>query len=562
MLWLEEYPIQKTDKIAEKIQSEMPGLEILEIKEWFLPVYDSSVDVYVSQFRKLNIIEEFILRLLEKNIKEFGNEETIQEILQLDAMFISPYLNDMLAKQLIDREQGYLKLTEKGGKAHKEGLLPINTLPETVNCFYDPYFKSYYDYAIPLSTYPTITEQFRYSKEYDHHEVPIAPTPKEISDIASEQGKVLETQELGRKILSISSPVIAPDYNKAAFYGEIWCFDPVDQQVFCRVWNFQTQSYSNEIQQILTEEDRDKYLKMVITKEEVERKTYKENVKKVLVQNRNQTDKNNMKKEVEILRGHKIREEFLNAIDSTNKKLIIISPWISDKVVDNEMINKLKRIAKKNGVIYIGWGIAKERDKEDRLPPQHLIDTLKGIKNSKGQPAIYIHWIGNHHNKEVVVDDYVHFLGSFNWLSYRGDYSLRNESVTKVSNKEIVQEELTNLENLFINRIKSRLSIMSLEEKVLSIYELMFLSTYKETEVGLMDSLLKETFLEMNDENLYQLCSFIVEENGEIPTLPIVLSYLNSNLKDEKKLKKLMKRVKKLHPDLHGNISNWINEKR
>jgi hypothetical protein len=216
--------------------------------------------------------------------------------------------------------------------------------------------------------------------------------------------------------------------------------------------------------------------------------------------------------------------------------------------VDKELIDRFRKIASQNGVIYIGWGISKEKRNEDRQPPDHLIETLKGIKNAKGEPALFIHWIGNHHNKEIVVDESVHLLGSFNWLSYRGDYSLRSESVTKVTNREIVQEELSYLESRFIERIKEKYKHFDYKMKVAAVYELLGLSTYKESEEGIIDELFEETFTLTEDRVLFDMCSKLVNENCFIPTLKTALHYLALNHKEEKKINKLINQVKKELP--------------
>jgi hypothetical protein len=58
-------------------------------------------------------------------------------------------------------------------------------------------------------------------------------------------------------------------------------------------------------------------------------------------------------------------------------------------------------------------------------------------------------WLGNHHIKEVVVDQSVYMMGSHNWLSYRGDRMPRGESVFYVTLPEMVSGALNYLEPLF-----------------------------------------------------------------------------------------------------------------
>jgi hypothetical protein len=158
MFWLEEYSIQVLDSIADNIQKELPGVEILDMKEWYIPIYKGSVEILISNFRKVNIIEEFILKLLEMNIKEFGNVETIQDILQFDTMFINPYLKDMLAKGLIDHSEGYFRITEKGKSTCGNGLLPLQHVTETVEFYYNPILRRVYNKGSTFSSWRYLTQ--------------------------------------------------------------------------------------------------------------------------------------------------------------------------------------------------------------------------------------------------------------------------------------------------------------------------------------------------------------------------------------------------------------------
>ena len=55
----------------------------------------------------------------------------------------------------------------------------------------------------------------------------------------------------------------------------------------------------------------------------------------------------------------------------------MVSPWISSHVVDHEMLVRLQKFAKQNKTLYISWGIAKNRNNEDRLPSVELLKQLR-----------------------------------------------------------------------------------------------------------------------------------------------------------------------------------------
>jgi hypothetical protein len=101
--------------------------------------------------------------------------------------------------------------------------------------------------------------------------------------------------------------------------------------------------------------------------------------------------------------------------------------------------------------ILIGHGIAQRQEDEEKPIPAEVEEKLRGVKTPDGLPAIQVFWLGNSHVKEVIVDGKIDLCGSHNWLSYRGDYLPRGESVYKVTIPHQVQEAHEFLANRFKN---------------------------------------------------------------------------------------------------------------
>ena len=108
-----------------------------------------------------------------------------------------------------------------------------------------------------------------------------------------------------------------------------------------------------------------------------------------------------------------------------------------------------------------------------------MLEKLGNIKDKNGLPSVIVNWIGNHHNKEIIVDDSIHMAGSFNWLSYRGDYLPRGESAYIINEKEAIKNAKFYWENQIfekilqvdlkedlIKNITTLLSLKTLESKV------------------------------------------------------------------------------------------------
>ena len=78
----------------------------------------------------------------------------------------------------------------------------------------------------------------------------------------------------------------------------------------------------------------------------------------------------NKESEFRIIRGKDIKSEFNKTFDMVTNRMYIQSPWISDKVVDEEMIKKIKKLASDNCKVFITWGISRDKNYEDRKPPE------------------------------------------------------------------------------------------------------------------------------------------------------------------------------------------------
>jgi hypothetical protein len=114
------------------------------------------------------------------------------------------------------------------------------------------------------------------------------------------------------------------------------------------------------------------------------------------------------------------------ALLSAKRRLVIVSPWIRDSVIDWPFIASLEALLKSGVEVYIGYGIEKAdgngkrnaaKDKPDITPRaeadlRQLADRYKNFH--------FVH-VGNTHRKSLVCDDQFAVVTSFNWLSYKGD---------------------------------------------------------------------------------------------------------------------------------------------
>jgi hypothetical protein len=155
----------------------------------------------------------------------------------------------------------------------------------------------------------------------------------------------------------------------------------------------------------------------------------------------------------ELVRDSDIRPTFLDALEQARKRVLIVSPWMTEQAVDEKLVNLFGKLAEKRVVIVLGWGIAKRVEEEDKPPASSLLNKLGKVVTPEGLPAVSVVWLGNQHSKDVLIDDRMHLCGSHNWLSYRGDFQPRGESVYRVTIPEQVQLAAGIVEKLFLKRV-------------------------------------------------------------------------------------------------------------
>ena len=127
--------------------------------------------------------------------------------------------------------------------------------------------------------------------------------------------------------------------------------------------------------------------------------------------------------------------EFLrHALETTRKRLLIISPWLKNGVVDQEFVDRLSRLASRGVRIHIGYGTGGS-DADHPLAEKRLRDLAAKT------PEITLCRLGNTHAKILISDDSL-ITTSFNWLSFRGDpaRTFRQEEGTLVRLKDFVDE--------------------------------------------------------------------------------------------------------------------------
>ena len=138
-----------------------------------------------------------------------------------------------------------------------------------------------------------------------------------------------------------------------------------------------------------------------------------------------------------------------DSLTSAKFRLMIISPWIRRKVVNDAFIRKLEQLLRKGVRAYIGYGINEQTTANISAPDEAAVDQLKAL--AVKYPNFTFKRLGNTHAKVLIKDSDFAAITSFNWLSFKGDpnRTFRDEQGTLLQVSELVNQKFLELEPRF-----------------------------------------------------------------------------------------------------------------
>lgn len=138
------------------------------------------------------------------------------------------------------------------------------------------------------------------------------------------------------------------------------------------------------------------------------------------------------------LRTEEHRAVLERALKEAREEVIIISPWLNRYTCDDALCDLFAAAIKRNVRVRIGYGITGRAgdadDGRNRANAQKVIRALRAAVAREASPEqaalLDIQRTSDTHQKILVCDRTFAALGSFNWLSYRGelDSGYRNET--------------------------------------------------------------------------------------------------------------------------------------
>ena len=151
-----------------------------------------------------------------------------------------------------------------------------------------------------------------------------------------------------------------------------------------------------------------------------------------------------------VIRSGQHRDLLLEAIDTAKSDLVLVSAWIRPEAFDAEVRGKLARAIRRGVTVRIAWGLgtdpgarmsAQRREATTRnlRMGEDTIGQLRRMIQDPGQRGKLVVQRTETHQKFIICDDRFCAVGSFNWLSYRGEgprhesshYSERPEDIAQ-----------------------------------------------------------------------------------------------------------------------------------
>lgn len=110
-------------------------------------------------------------------------------------------------------------------------------------------------------------------------------------------------------------------------------------------------------------------------------------------------------------------ELLADALTTATRRILIISPWVKNAVVNTDFIGKLESRLRKGVQVHIGYGIGEDDSGSDQL----AIDRMRTLQRRFSDKLRFAR-LPNTHAKILIFDGLI-VTTSFNWLSFRGDPS-------------------------------------------------------------------------------------------------------------------------------------------
>jgi hypothetical protein len=454
-----------------------PGFKLIDFLQVALPVFVIPVEAIVISSKPLALVDEFILRSISEGINSLAD---LSGFLGLDNLFVQKRLAQLIADDLIAYgptagSPALARMTSKGQDALKKAML-VAPSRESFVLAIDGITRQ------PLATKRSNLISAVDARAYGYTEIRAFPQDKapEFEDLASMDltsavQKNLRKDKSIEKVMSLvhvgtrrrkcqeATMLVFRAERGSEIHVEFFVDGRPHKQVtdaFARYDGVKTLHIQEQVERSLRETLNQ--LESIVPEFVTEKKSQEVDATRTALQpfvakvgfieskiEQKQIDieeadshaeVQQLRKQVEQLQAEKVKAElelnsidvrhlevhehrplFMRSLEIAKQRLLIISPWINDHVLNNIRLQKIRALVDAGVDVYIGYGIG-DNPNHKRPGKNQGEQAIKYLSElAKKKPNLHFKNLGDTHAKILLVDDKYAVAGSFNWLSFEGD---------------------------------------------------------------------------------------------------------------------------------------------
>lgn len=358
--------------------------KVIGYRNFYLKKGIYSIDYEVACYREIELLEMAIFNYL---ILEFKNKqntlESISRLTGIDEVFFKKTLEELINLKLIVEEDDSLNITEEGKNILKEKRIPIPKRKEKIEFIYDKSIDKCRTYKQNNFSHNFIEENdeildLSFLNQLYNYEI---ITPKITKDIIQDISQDNSLEKMVKKRIEEIRNISEAEYlfENWSRYLLVYVYDYLDVKIYLRIWDWTEEKFVDEILEVFKNNanyDIDEKLRIYALDrasrlpaiDKIEKK-YSDKLNEVVIKTSkrevNENEHNNFL--IKQIRNEKIKPEFNKMLKETKKIIIISTPWISEKVINKQMIDQFEGILKRGGKIVISWGYADSIDQESKF---------------------------------------------------------------------------------------------------------------------------------------------------------------------------------------------------
>ena len=448
--------------VSDLHQAAMEGFEVVAAISGVLPQVEERAVVAYFDRKPWDLLEEFVARAVAE-VGGFRSAEAISEFLGFkQARFIEPMLKQLLSEQLVKQDATRLLIPQPGLlKAIEKKSWP-KRVERHIAAVLDPFTG--HRYPAPVSR-PLV----KLSSPFDVTQ----HSPPDVDGfgqwVASSQGPLhgseVEKVEFQQRVATqgIACEVLVFLDDAEESWG--WtAYDPIENRIApqwhpaCEALSVQERAelalgavvapepVPAEVDQGEAQIDRVRELEAALAQAESERNAALDAA--AATGDSSDTTAARDQQVLERLPTRAAARRMKELIGASKRELILRFPWVKSGALTGELLNALRGAVRRGVNVIVAWGIASRE--QDETSDESALKKLRGLNDPKSGNAVCVVWIGHDHTKQLVVDRQHYFVGSFNFLSFRGDPDwdsgkVRQELMLHTNDPEVVNDALDDL---------------------------------------------------------------------------------------------------------------------